>query len=546
MEKIASIEKRRPKLIGWGFEGDEMTSSEREMVMQRCCDRFGGDYEIRLPPTEDEIELHASRLAVPNTLARFATNADSERLRHTYGMAFPDYVRIFDQDFTPAPDLVAYARSEADIEAVFEWAEGANVAVIPWGGGTSVARGLEPDVGGSFDGTLSLDLTGLNTVMEIDKTSRAARVQGGIRVPAMEAALKPNGLTLRHFPQSFEMASIGGMIATRSGGHFATLYTHIDDFVESLRTITPRGIVESRRLPGSGAGPSPDRMLIGSEGSLGIITEAWLRLQERPTYRAGTAVLFNNLQQAVDAVRIICQAGLYPANVRLLDPAEAKNNSFGDGRQTIVVLAFENADHPVDPWMDRALEIAGDFNGCWDEEAVKTGQGHRGGAAGAWRTAFIRMPHFKTMTMGMGIVGDTFETSITWERFPAFYQHVKAAAEAAIIEATDQPGTVSCRFTHCYPDGPAPYFTFQGRGRHGALTEQWRHIKSKSLDAVIEHGGTVTHHHAVGREHMPWYTRQMPETFIKALAGIKDRVDPKGILNPGVLIPAKDARAQRV
>ncbi len=532
---------KRPKLIGWGFEGDEMTQAEREMVMQRCTDRFGGDYEIREVPTEAEIELHRGRLEVPSQLAEFATNADGERMRHTYGMSFTEYVKVFDRDFANAPDMVAYARSEADIEAVFEWAEGANVAVIPWGGGTSVVRGLEPDVGGAFSGTLCLDLTKLDKVLEIDKTSRAVRVQAGIRAPAMEAELKPHGLTLRQFPQSYEMVSIGGMIATRSGGHFATLYTHIDDFVESLRTVTPVGTMESRRLPGSGAGPSPDRMMIGSEGSLGIITEAWLRLQDRPTYRAGTAVLFDDFAKAVEAVRIICQASLYPANVRLLDPAEAMNNGFGDGKQTVVVLAFENADHPVDAWMNRALEIAQDLGGSWDDGAVKSSEGHRDGAAGAWRNAFIRMPHFKTMTMGMGIVGDTFETSITWERFPAFYENMKAAAHAAIEEATGRPGTVSCRFTHCYPDGPAPYFTFQARGRHGALAEQWRHIKSKSLDAVIEHGGTVTHHHAVGREHMPWYNRQMPETFMAALAGAKDRVDPTGILNPGVLLPAKGA-----
>ncbi len=530
---------KRPKLIGWGFEGDDMTQAEHDMVMQRCVDRFGGDYEVREVPTEAEIELHRPRHEVPSQLAEFATNADSDRMRHTYGMSVPEYVKIFDRDFANAPDIVAYARSETDIETVYEWAEGANVAVIPWGGGTSAVGALEPKVGGSFNGTLTLDLTRLDKVLEIDKTSRAVRVQGGIRTPAMEAELRPHGLTLRHFPQSYEMTSIGGMIATRSGGHFATLYTHIDDFVESLRTVTPVGTMESRRLPGSGAGPSPDRLMIGSEGALGIITEAWLRLQDRPTYRAGTAILFDDFAKGVDAVRVICQAGLYPANVRLLDPQEAKNNGFGEGKETVVVLAFESADHPVDAWMDRGLEIAQDLGGRWDDSAAKSGEGHRGGAAGAWRNAFIRMPHFKTKTMGLGIVGDTFETSITWERFPAFYENMKAAAEAAIVEATGSTGTVSCRFTHCYPDGPAPYFTFQGRGRHGALTEQWDHIKTKSLDAVIEHGGTVTHHHAVGRYHMPWYSRQMPETFLDALAGAKDRLDPKGILNPGVLLPAK-------
>ena len=357
-------------------------------------------------------------------------------------------------------------------------------------------------------------------------------------MPELEAKLKPEGLTLRHFPQSFEMATLGGMIATRSGGHFATLYTHIDDFVEALRTVTPQGTMESRRLPGSGAGPSPDRLMIGSEGALGIITEAWMRLQDRPTYRAGTAVLFGDFHRAADAVRVICQAGLYPANVRLLDAAEAYNNGFGDGAQSVVILAFESADHPVDAWMDRALEITRDFGGSYDLDAAKSGEGHRAGAAGAWRNAFIRMPYYKTLLMEHAIVGDTFETAITWDRFADFHDNLKAAAAAAIEEVTGRPGSVSCRFTHCYPDGPAPYFTFQGLGRHGAMGEQWRHIKSKALDAVIEHGGTVTHHHAVGRGHMPWYERQRPDAFAEALAGAKARLDPKGILNPGVLLPA--------
>lgn len=528
---------RKLKIIGWGYEGEEISDEEHRMVDTRFRERFPGDFEIRKAPTEDAIDLHKSRLEVPTSLAEFATTDKRDRLVHTYGKSLPDYARAFEGDFTNAPDIVAFARSEADIEAVYEYAAGANVAVIPFGGGTSVVGGVEPAVGGGYNGTISLDLTKLDKILEIDKTSRAARIQGGIRVPAMEAQLKEHGLTLRHFPQSMEMASLGGMIATRAGGHFATLYTHVDDFVESVRTVTPVGTMESRRLPGSGAGPSPDRMMIGSEGALGIITEAWMRLQDRPTYRAGTAVLFDDVYKAAEAVRVICQAALYPANVRLLDPREAANNGFGDGNQTVVVLAFENNDHPVEPWMARALEICRDYGGSYDDDAAKSGEGHRSGAAGAWRHAFIRMPYYKKTLIEMGIITDTFETSITWERFPALYRDVMAATEEAMRDVTGQPGSVSCRFTHCYPDGPAPYFSFQAKGRHGVLADQWLAIKTKALDAVIAHGGTVTHHHAVGRDHMPWYKQQRPELFATALAGAKERLDPKGILNPGVLLP---------
>ncbi len=530
--------KKQLKIVGWGYEGDEISAEEHEMITTRFTERFEGDFEIRQAPGEESIELHAPRLEIPAALAPFSSAAKRDRLVHTYGKSFPDYARAFERDFSPAPDIVAFARSESDIEAVYDHAAGANVAVIPFGGGTSVCGGTEPAVGSSYNGTISLDLTGLDKVLEIDKTSRAARIQGGIRVPAMEAQLKTHGLTMRHFPQSMELATLGGMIATRSGGHFATLYTHIDDFVESLRMVTPAGTMESRRLPGSGAGPSPDRLMIGSEGALGIITEAWMRLQDRPSFRGGTAVLFDDVLNAAEAVRTICQAALYPANVRLLDAAEAYFNGFGDGKQSVVILAFENNDHPVGPWLDRALEICRDFGGGYDDGAAKSGEGHRAGAAGAWRHAFIRMPYWKKTIVGMGIITDTFETAITWERFPAFYQAVMAATEEAAREVTGQPGSVSCRFTHCYPDGPAPYFSFQAKGRHGALAEQWRAIKSKAFDAVIAHGGTITHHHAVGRDHMPWYNRQRPDLFADALAGAKGRLDPKGILNPGVLLPA--------
>jgi len=371
-------------------------------------------------------------------------------------------------------------------------------------------------------------------VLEVDKTSRAARIEAGVFGPALEAQLKPHGLTLRHFPQSFECSTLGGWIATRSGGHFATLYTHIDDLVESLRAVTPKGVIETRRLPGSGAGPSPDRLLIGSEGILGIITQAWMRLQDRPKFRAGGAVQFPDFFTAAKALRAISQTGLYPANCRILDAEEAFNTGAADGSVAIMVLAFESGDHPLEPWMARARE-------CCAAHGGKAGAGdaadaHRAGAAGAWRNAFIRMPFARELTIERGVINDTFETAITWERFEAFHDNVKAATERAIVEATGRTGQVTCRVTHVYPDGPAPYFTFHAAGRHGQLSAQWDTIKSAGLDSVIENGGTVTHHHAVGRDHRRWYDRQRPPLFAAALKAAKATMDPQALLNPGVLI----------
>ena len=344
----------------------------------------------------------------------------------------------------------------------------------------------------------------------------------------------PHGVTLRRYPQSFEYSTLGGWIATRSGGHYATLYTHIDDFVESLHVVTAAGVLETRRLPGSGAGPSPDRLFIGSEGILGVITEAWMRVQDRPRFRAGGAVRFPDFLAAARAVRAISQAGLYPANCRILDPQEAYNTGAGDGTAAIMVLGFESADHPLDAWIGRALECCADHGGV--PEDARSQVAHRAGAAGLWRNAFIRMPYARERMVPRGIITCTFETAITWDRFESFHAAVQRATEDAIRSATGRPGQVTCRFTHVYPDGPAPYFTFHALGRHGALLEQWRAIKNAASDALIEAGGTITHHHAVGRDHRPWYDRQRPALFADALRAAKRTLDPKGMLNPGVLI----------
>jgi alkyldihydroxyacetonephosphate synthase len=210
-----------------------------------------------------------------------------------------------------------------------------------------------------------------------------------------------------------------------------------------------------------------------------------------------------------------------------------------------MVLAFESADHPLEAWMARALEICAEGGGVFDQAAANAPDAHLRGGAGAWREAFIRMPYNREFLSAIAVINDTFETAITWDRFGAFHDRVKAATEAAILEATGRPGVVTCRFTHVYPDGPAPYFTFHGQGRHGALLEQWRHIKTQASDAVIAEGGTITHHHAVGRDHMPWYARQRPALFGRALAAAKAMLDPAGILNPGVLVPAPESRGAR-
>jgi alkyldihydroxyacetonephosphate synthase len=519
----------RLKFYGWGHEGEGLDEAEYERVSRFAAEKLGAQSRAKAaPPQASEIALRVPRIPAPASLARVLTQEPYERLLHTYGKSYPETVRAFARDFANAPDFVALPETEADIAALFDWASSARVAVVPFGAGSSVVGGVEPVVGDGYAGAVSLDTRRLNRVLEVDAVSRAARIQAGILGPAIEAALKPHGFALRHYPQSFEFSTLGGWIATRSGGHFATLYTHIDDLVESLRMVTPAGIMESRRLPGSGAGPSPDRMMIGSEGSLGVITEAWMRLQGRPRFRADAVFGFPDFFAAARAVRAASQAGLYPSNLRVIDNHEAGTYGVNSYEESLLVLAFESADHPVDAWMARAVELIADCGG----------RRHADEAAGLrWRTAFIRMPYARELTVPMGIINDTFETAITWERFEPFHEAVRKATEDALVEATGRKGSVSMRFTHVYPDGPAVYYTFNVRGDPGRLIEQWRHIKTRASDALIAAGGTITHHHAVGRDHMPWYRAQRPDLFGKAFAAAKSALDPAGIMNPGVLVP---------
>lgn len=543
------------KFWGWGLADQVVSPDEQKMLGASIAARYEGASikEVSAPQVSD-FDLAAPRIAVPQKLAHIVTDDTEERLIHAYGKSFADCARMLMRHVPNPPDLIAYPRTEEDIAALLDWADGANVAVIPFGGGSSVCGGVEADVGDSYDAVLIVDMAAMNQVLEIDKVSRAARFQAGIYGPQLEASLKPHGLTLRHFPQSFEFSTLGGWIATRGGGHYASLYTHIDDFVESTRTITPRGLLETRRLPGSGAGPSADRMMIGSEGTLGFITEAWMRLQDRPTFRASAAVSFPSMTRGAAAVRALSQSGLFPTNCRLIDAAEAQNSGAGDGSSALMVLGFESADHPLGPWMERALELVADHGGQFDVEAVKRSMAppkpaastseddaeHRQGAAGQWRNAFIRAPYYRETLVGLGVIVDTFETAITWDRFEAFYKGVTEGMEDVIKRVTGREGRVTCRFTHIYPDGPAPYFTFQVLGAEDGnlalMLERWREIKMAANAVVTGLGGTVTHHHSVGRDHRPGYEAQTSELYRTTLAAAKNNLDPKGILNPGVLI----------
>jgi alkyldihydroxyacetonephosphate synthase len=518
---------RRLKHWGWGYEDEQPTLEQQREGAKFICERLG----FGSPEPEQPAPLPGfppPRLRPPDSIADICSADDYERALHTYGRSYRDLIRAFRGRFDHPPDVVARPRDEDEVGAVLDWAVSVGAAVIPFGGGTSVVGGVEPLVEQRYAGVVTIDLKALDRVLEVDPVSQAARIQAGATGPVLEEQLSAHGLTLRHFPQSFQFSTLGGWIATRASGHFATLYTHIDDLVESVRAQTPEGVWESRRLPGSGAGVSPDRMLIGSEGTLGVITSAWVRVRPRPRHRASAAVRFDEFAAGAEAVRAIAQAGLYPSNCRLIDAAEALVTGAGDGSQALLLLGFEAADHDVEQWMTPALECCADHGGSSERR-------RRGDSSGSWREAFLRAPYLRDTFVAIGVLSETFETSITWDRFQSFHETVLSRATAAVHQVCGA-GSVTCRFTHVYPDGPAPYYTILAPARRGAELEQWEQIKRAASDAVIGAGGTITHHHAVGRDHRPWYDQQRPEPFAAALRAAKAAVDPAGALNPGVLI----------
>lgn len=546
---------RRLKHWGWGYEDQQRPHEEMAAAASGIISMLGFGQQAQRPVPLEQIELREPRLASPGGIF---TDDRHQRAVHSLGKAYRDIVRGFYGSFENPPDLVAFPEDEAGVLEVLERAAGWGAAVIPFGGGTSVCGGVEPRLSDPGRPVISLDMTRMNRLLEVDETSLAARIQAGARGPDLEDQLKAHGLTLRHFPQSFEYATLGGWLVTRAGGHFATGETHIDDLTESIRAITPAGEWESRRLPGSGAGPSPDRMMLGSEGILGVVTEAWMRVRPRPDFKDTVTVEFppgdaGFSAAALGAVRGIAQSRLMPSNLRLIDSLEALTTMAGDGSATLLLIGFESHGQPVDDRMAQAIEIAEAAGGRVAARNTVTpgsssaagneanGDGDEAGAD-RWRSSFLMAPYLRDTFVACGVIVETFETAITWDRFEEYHRSVIDSTRRAVAEVTGAPvegegaPRVSCRLTHVYPDGAAPYFTVLAPAKRGSEVSQWDEIKAAASEAIEQGGGTITHHHAVGRDHRPWYDRQRPDRFADALKAAKAAVDPDTMLNPGVLI----------
>jgi alkyldihydroxyacetonephosphate synthase len=466
-----------------------------------------------------------------------------DRLRHATGRGYADLARLREGRLEAAPDAVLLPADTEAVRRVLDVCAREGVAVVPFGGGTSVVGGVEP-VRGEHPRIVSLDLGDLRTV-EVDRHSLTARLGAGLRGPEAETALGGEGLTLGHFPQSFEYATVGGFAATRSAGQASSGYGRFDALVSQVRLLAPAGEIETLQTPHTAAGPSLRELVIGSEGVLGVIGEVSVRVRPAPSVRRYEAWIAEGFEAGAEIVRSLAQGPGLPEIVRVSDEEETRSSLALSGPRGTTARLFD-AYLGLRKRREGALLIVG-FEG--DEESVARrrsltvralragGAAYLGRAAGtSWEHGRYHGPYLRDTLMEMGAMVETLETSHTWSRLAELHEAVGGAIRGA-LEAQGTPGLVLCHLSHAYPDGASLYFTFISRALREAPLEQWAAVKRAASEAIVAHGGTITHHHAVGRDHAPYMEAEVGRTGIEVLRGVKECLDPAGIMNPGKLLP---------
>lgn len=460
------------------------------------------------------------------------SDADAARVQHTRGYSTPDILRLRAGDADDAPDLVVYPGDHDEVVAILRLCSERRIAVVPFTGGTSVVGGLTPDRSG-VAGVISLDLRRLDRVVEIDEISRMATLEAGLRGPAAEALLREKGWTIGHFPQSYEGAGIGGYAATRSAGQSSAGYGRFDEMVEGLVLATPRGTIELGTAPRSAAGPDLRQLVLGSEGVFGVITSVQLRIRPVPTTRVFDAWRFASFADGATALRRLAQDGPLPTVLRLsdevetalnlADPAGAGSEADG-GPGCLVVAGYEGAADEVARRRDAASAVLTDVGG----NALGDGPGE------AWRTGRFAGPYLRDPLLDAGVLVETLETVAFWSRL----HEVRAAVTAAVTDSLTASGTpplVMCHISHVYESGASLYFTVVAPFGEDPLA-QWAAAKTAANTAIRASGASITHHHAVGRDHRDAYHDEIGPLALDALRAVKASLDPAGVCNPGILI----------
>jgi alkyldihydroxyacetonephosphate synthase len=534
---------------GWGEDGHPVSLPEPALALLR--EELGDDLAGRHAPVGlEEVRLPEPRLpAGARSRLEAAVGADrvlddrSARVAHAAGRSYADLVRLRSGDAARAPDAVVEPGSADEVQAVLAACAETRVAVVPFGGGTSVVGGVEP-ISDGFEGAVALDLRRLDRVAQVDRASLTATLEAGLLGPEAERRLGEQGVTLGHFPQSFEYSTVGGWVATRSAGQASSGYGRIDELVEGLRLLAPAGEVRAHALPASGAGPDLRELIVGSEGVLGVICEATMRVRPVPRVRRYEGWSFGSFAEGREALRVMEQADAAPDVARLSDEEETRltfalaSRGGGAGRAGRTYLRLRRHEHGC-------LAIVG-FEG--EEEDVerrrlrsgallRAGGGVRLGRrpGEAWLRGRFAGPYLRDELLDRGLLVDTLETAASWSSLPKLYEDVGDALRRSLAEAGTPP-LVMCHVSHLYRSGASLYFTFVALQTDAPL-EQWRAAKSSASDAIVAAGGTITHHHAVGRDHARWMRAEVGELGLDLIRAAKQRLDPAGIMNPGKLLP---------
>ena len=533
------------KWWGWGDPAKRLRIGPGAQAMLR--DELG-PAEPAEPVALEDVVLPEAR-PIPDAVVRAADGAALtsrlDRLQRAGGKSYPDLFRARSGQLPAAPDAVVRPSSAEQVAAVIEACAKSGVAVVPFGGGTSVVGGVDPHRG-SHSAVIALDLQHLRHC-EVDRTSLTARLGPGLRGPEAEARLTAQGVTLGHFPQSFEYATIGGFAATRSAGQASAGYGRFDELVTAIEMQTPAGPMATLETPHTAAGPALRELIVGSEGTLGVITDVTVRVRPEPAVKRYEGWIAADFASGAEAVRALAHADRLPDVTRLSDPEETRVSLTLSGtagwkralldsylrlrRRTggcMMILGWEG--DAEDAERRRALSA----RTLRDAGAVKLGSS----PGRAWSHGRFEGPYLRDELLDLGYFVETLETSHTWTRYEELYRAVSGALRSSLA-GQGTPGLVWCHLSHAYRDGASLYFTFVAPRKPGAEIEQWHAVKTAACEAIVGAGGTITHHHAVGRDHAPYMPPEVGELGIEALRAVKERLDPAGVMNPGKLLPER-------
>jgi alkyldihydroxyacetonephosphate synthase len=544
---------------GWGGVDTTYPVEERPTYIPFLEEKLDIKVDrVREPdPDIEALELRDCRLK-PSVLEGLSaivgeghlSTARGDRVLHAIGKSYRDCVLARQGKIAHPPDAVVFPGSEGEVVELLKLAEAESLAVTPFCGGSSVVGGVEPLDREGFAGSLSVDLRRMNGVLHVDPASRTARFQAGIWGPELEEELARRGLYMGHAPESFLFSGLGGWIASRGAGRQSTAYGKIEEMIESVRMVTPRGIIETRDVPASATGPDLDRVICGSEGTLGIITEATMKVRPLPQVYDYRGLLFKEFEGGVQAVREMLQGGVVPETIRISDAEESafamhvRKPSHNANKEKAMQAAigvldrlgysFNTGAFAVLGCEGKKVEVSGRMKRiqsiCRKNGAVPLGKG----AGMEWYKGRYDHPYLRDIMFGWGVMTDTLETSTTWDNIMPLYRAVKKAIRESLADY-ESKSIVTCHLSHSYVTGSSLYFIFLGKIAEGREIEQWEHLKSVAGEAILSNGGTITHHHGVGYEHVPWFTREYGEQGMELLRGMKKALDPAGIMNPGKL-----------